>query len=127
LPRSSWAARSAPPIDPSQLRTLLKLKPGDPIPQRAGGRLTPGPAFTAGWHLETCVNNYFAEVGSKLIVFAVNRDGTFFFDSSNSPDRVKDIETSAQFILKLACKSTNYYVHVIDPTALTFDEILLQN
>jgi hypothetical protein len=30
------AGTTSPPIDPSQLRTLLKLKPGEPLPRAEG-------------------------------------------------------------------------------------------
>ena len=115
------AGTTSPPIDPSQLRTLLKLKPGEPLPSSGGGRLTPGPAFTAGWHFEDCTQSFLAPTtGGALTVFAINQDGTFFFSDGAF------FRTSRQEILLAACQSTaGYFVHVIDPTALTFDEIVI--
>jgi hypothetical protein len=116
------AGPSPPAIDPSQLRTLLKLKPGEPLPQSGGGRLTPGPSFTAGWLKEVCVQSYFDGFKKPpFTVFAVNQDGTFFFDASN-----EDLRRSAQEILSTACQhgGLGYYVHIID-SAGTYDEIAI--
>ena len=115
------AGSSPPPIDPSQLRTVLKLKPGEPLPQMGGGRLTPGPTFNAGWHSELCLESFYNTDGSSFTIFAVNTDNTFFFDSN-----VHNIRTPAQEILLAACQNAGpYYVHTIIPDSFSFDGILV--
>src|ERR1700730_7476134 len=68
-----------PPIDPSQLRTLLKLKPGEHLPALGGGRPTARPPLPIGWNFEICFQSQLFTDGSNFFVIAFNRDGTFFF------------------------------------------------
>ena len=112
------AAGSPPyPIDPSQFRALLKLKPGEPVPQRGGGRLAAGPSLPAGWNFEICKASSVSTDGLNIFVTAVNRDGTFFFDSS------RDAQTSAQAQLLAACQHAGggYFVRIINPATNDFD------
>jgi hypothetical protein len=117
---------SPPPIDPSQLRTLLKLKPGAPLPQSGGGRLTPGssstagPSLTIGWNFETCSFSEYATDSTNYWVFAVNYDRTFFFWNNLNRNR-----NPVQEELLAACQNGGhgYFVEVTDTSALTFDRI----
>jgi hypothetical protein len=105
------AGSPPPPIDPSQLRTLLKLKPSEPLPPRGGGRLTAGPALPVGWNFEICGQSFLSG-GSNVFVIAFNRDGTFFFDRSGG------VQTSGQAQLLAACQHAGggYFVHIINST-----------
>ena len=73
------AGTTSPPIDPSQLRTLLKLKPGEPLPSSGGGRLTPGPSNVVGWNFKVCIETAVVLNGSGIILYAINQDGTPIF------------------------------------------------
>jgi hypothetical protein len=113
---------SPPPINPSQLRTLLKLKPGEPLPSRGGGRLTAGPPLRVGWNFEICGQSSLSTDGSNVFVFALNRDGTFFFDSS-----ADGVQTSAQAQLLAACQHAGggYFVHVFNSATNDFDALAI--
>jgi hypothetical protein len=116
------AADPYPPlINPSQLRTLLKLKPGEPIPPRGGGRLTPGPSLPVGWNFEICRQSSVGTDGSNIFVFALNGDGTLFFDSS------RGVQTSVQAQLLAACQHAGggYFVHIINPATNDFDDLAI--
>ena len=115
------AGTTSPPIDPSQLRTLLKLKPGDPIPQRGGGRVTPGPSTVVGWNFKVCIQSYLARnTTNGFLLFAENSDGSFFHESSTN-----QFLSFFQNQLLAACQHAGggYFVHIIDPSTNAFDDL----
>jgi hypothetical protein len=115
------ASTSPPPIMPSQLRTLLKLKAGEPVPQRGGGRLAAGPALPVGWNFEICAQSQVSTDGSNVFVIAFNRDGTFFFDRSGG------VQTSGQAQLLAACQHAGggYFVNIINPATNDFNALAI--
>jgi hypothetical protein len=113
------SAQSPPPIDPSPLQTLLKLKSGVPFPQSGGGK--PG-LSTKGWNFKICSASASATFyPSSVYVVAYNTDNGILLDRTFNFDP----ETSAQGALIAACKHGNngYWVHIVDPSTLTFDAI----
>jgi hypothetical protein len=112
------AGPTPPPIDPSQLRTLLKLKPSEPLPSSRVGRLTPGPTVV-GWNFKVCIQSFLARTG-QFSIFAVNSDGSFFLESSTSQTL-----SSFQNQLLAACQHAGggYWVHLIN--ADLFDAIAI--
>src|ERR1700730_11380182 len=112
------ADQSPPPLDASQLRTLHSLlnpKSGAPLPQMGGGRLSPGANLPTGWNFEICTQSFFQTNGSTFTVFAVNRDGTFFFQSTGGG------QGTIQTQLLAACQHAGggYFVHIIDSSTHT--------
>ena len=116
------AGSSPPPIDPSQLRTVLKLKPGEPLPSSGGGRLTPGPSTVVGWNFKVCVQSFLARNGGGFILFAENSDGSFFHEASTS-----QFLSFFQNQLLAACQhaGAGYWVHVDNPEGGLFDAIAI--
>ena len=120
------AGTTSPPIDPSQLQTLLNLlkpKPGVPLSQTGGGRLTPGPSNVVGWNFKICTESFSttAAGGSLTGTFAVNSDGSFFAERSSG------VHETVQAQLLAACQHAGggYWVHVLDPTTNVFDYVLI--
>ena len=102
------AGPTPPPIDPSQLQTLLKQlkpKPGD---------------FSVGWNFKVCNASYLARNGGGFILFAENTDGSAIHESSTS-----QFLSFFQNQLLAACQHAGggYFVHIIDPSTNAFDDL----
>ena len=117
------AATPSPlPIDPSQLRTLLKLEPGVPIPPTGGLRVNSTASIVTGFNFFVCSQSSSFTNGTVFFVFASNKDGSLFFATSTSAD-----QTSFQAQLLAACQHAGggYFLNITNLTTFAFNDIAI--
>jgi hypothetical protein len=118
------AGLSAPPIDPAQLQTLhnlLKPKPGVPLPQTGGGRLTPGPPFAVGWNFRVCAKILFFHNEGNFSYVAINTDQSFL--SANGGSNLVLFTFQRQVLAACQHSSRGYYVNITDPRTGAFNAL----
>jgi hypothetical protein len=102
-----------------QINGMLK---GRKLPPKTQG-LKSAAATVIGWNDKTCVQSFTANYGPYSATFAINSDGSMFYDVWYG------LETTFQSELTAVCLHTggNYAVHITNATNGTYDALYFVN
>jgi hypothetical protein len=128
---SFGVAQAAAPTAPPQenLPALIKRNADGSLPQR--GRIilkgAKGAALTLGWNFEVCSQSLVSSPNSSsFAVFALNDDGTAFFETSSlASNPVQNELVAACQHVRRASIEGGYWIHVTNTSSGFFDAVTI--